>query len=54
MRKVLYKCADCDQVSERLGWAYDYKGGDYLRCLKCGAIEPGFEEIVEEVSDNDT
>ena len=46
--RVLYKCYECDQLSDKLGMAYDYKGGDYLRCMKCGAIEPGFEEIIEE------
>lgn len=35
--RVLYKCYECDQLSDKLGTAYDYKGGDYLRCMKCGA-----------------
>lgn len=46
-----YKCYACDGISNTLGWAKDFQGGDYLRCLLCGAIEPGFEEVEEEEED---
>ena len=40
-----YKCADCGGLCNKIGTIYDYKEGDYSKCLICGAIEPGFTEV---------
>lgn len=43
MRK--YKCYACDAIVDEIKMAHDYNGGDYLKCPKCGAVEPGFAEV---------
>ena len=53
MKKTKYKCYDCGNIVDHIDIAYDYRGGDFLRCPACGAIEPGFTEIKEEAENGE-
>lgn len=46
--RVLFECYECGGLSRKVGVAFDRQGRDFLRCLVCGAVEPGFEEITDE------
>lgn len=50
MRQIKYKCYACGRIVDEIKIAHDYNEGDYLKCPACGAIEPGFSEVIVDES----
>lgn len=50
MRKIKVKCYECGGITDNVDIVHDYRGGDFLKCPLCGAVEAGFSEVSEEVS----
>lgn len=53
MRKIKVKCYECGGITDNVDIVHDYRGGDFLRCPLCGAVEAGFSEVKDEEAENE-
>lgn len=56
MKKIKYKCLECDGIFDNFQWRYDSspRGDDESVCPCCGAVEPRATWIDVEEAENET